>query len=100
MEEPTFAEIKRPYLMDGMIFGNCSSGAAFANYYAYSYSRDEGYQLLRSLHIDFSDEDQIIYTECLYKDGELINTLETKENLRQNDFWKNYMDPTGGYLWQ
>lgn len=100
VEEPTFAEIKRPYLMDGMIFGNCSSGAAFANYYAYSYSQDEGYQLLRSLHIDFSDEDQIIYTECLYKDGKLIDTLETKENLRQNDFWKNYMDPTGGYLWQ
>lgn len=100
VEEPTFAKIKRPYPMDGMIFGRCSGGAAHLYYDAYSYSRESGYQLLRSLYLDSSGGEQMLYIESRYENGELVDTFESLEDLRQNDFWKNYVEPSGFYIWE
>ena len=99
VEEPTFAEIKAPRLMDGMVFSRCSGGASHLYYDVYSYSREAGYQLLRSLHLD-SDGEQMLYIESRYENGVLVDTIESLEDLRQNDFWKNYVEPSGFYIWE
>ncbi len=99
VEEPTFAEIKAPRLIDGMVFSRCSGGASHLYYDVYSYSREAGYQLLRSLHLD-SDGEQMLYIESRYENGVLVDTIESLEDLRQNDFWKNYVEPSGFYIWE
>ena len=96
VEEPTFAEIKAPRLIDGMVFSRCSGGASHLYYDVYSYSREAGYQ---SLHLD-SDGEQMLYIESRYENGVLVDTIESLEDLRQNDFWKNYVEPSGFYIWE
>ena len=99
VEEPTFAEIKAPRLIDGMVFSRCSGGASHLYYDVYSYSREAGYQLLRSLHLD-SDGEQMLYIESRYENGVLVDTIESLEDLRQNHFGKNYVEPSGFYIWE
>lgn len=103
IEEPTFSQIKRPYPMDGIVWGCCSSGASNTNFSAYSYSREAGYQLLRFLNVDtiyLSDgEYGVLYTEDRYENGELVDTVETEEDLTQSDFWKDYVEYTYQNIW-
>lgn len=103
IEEPTFSQIKRPYPMDGIVWGCCSSGASNTNFSAYSYSREAGYQLLRFLNVDtiyLSDgEYGVLYTEDRYENGELVDTVETGEDLTQSDFWKDYVEYTYQNIW-
>lgn len=103
VEEPTFSSIRRPYPMDGLIFSCGSSGASNTYYGAYAYAPETGYQLVRFLSIDINclpnHEDQAIYTEWYYQDGEIADTVETGENLSQSDFWRDYVDYCNEYVW-
>jgi len=103
VEEPTFSAIRRPYPMNGLIFGCGSSGASNTYYAAYSYNSDTGYQLAHFLSIDISypseEETQIIYTQSSYQNGEVIDTVETGEDLSQSDFWRDYVDYCNEYVW-
>ena len=42
----------------------------------------------------------MLYIESRYENGVLVDTIESLEDLRQNDFWKNYVEPSGFYIWE
>lgn len=103
IEEPTFSQIKRPYPMDDIIWGCCSTGASNTNFSAYTYTQEAGYQPLRHLSVDFiysaEGEYQIIYTEYYYENGELTKTVETDEDLTKSNFWWDYVEYTNQNIW-
>ena len=103
IEEPTYTRISAAHPMDGLVFGLGSSGASKHHYYAYSYDPETGYQLVRILDVEIIDlpnnEYGTIYTEWYYQDGEIVDTIETEEDLSQSDFWRDYVDYCYQYVW-
>lgn len=93
VEEPTFREIRRPHPMDGYIFENCSGGAANTRYGAYRYSRETGFELVRSLNVDSSPDEVglFFYTDLSYEGGREIWRSETTHREEVSCFWDAYI---------